>query len=256
MSDTPIPIKGSDLPVYEGDLANVYAIGFRKDTNPKQSVRFALPSSLKKGTYQFEDITGIDALNNPGNYGISLVESWNGQNTFMLTIGYSSWENDDNGLSLYSEIAFSNGVKYRRNNNGEDWGYWILVAIDATAIRAIVRNLAYGATTSTSVITVNAANQLQRDVNTGTTDTTIAFSNLSAIISDGVQLIIVNSRAAAMNVALPTSPFTAAGITYSFTLMLASPMAIPAGKSAELNFSFVFFDDTHCQIRIAGGVEV
>jgi len=42
MSENIIPVKASTLPIYEGNLNNVFGIGYRIDTNPKTSVRFPL----------------------------------------------------------------------------------------------------------------------------------------------------------------------------------------------------------------------
>jgi len=127
--------------------------------------------------------------------------------------------------------------------------------LTATQVKTISRTLITASSASTSTITLDVANQVQSDTNNGTTDVALALSNLPAVSCESF-LTVKNVRAAAFNLVLPTSTFTSGGITYSFTLMVATPLAISASKSAELHFIFVFIDETHCNIRIAGGVEI
>jgi hypothetical protein len=108
-------------------------------------------------------------------------------------------------------------------------------------------------TTSTSEITANCLNRIQYDTNSGTTDVTIAFSNLPTVSIENL-LIINSTQTNAFTVTLPTD-FIGGGINYSIKKMTQNPY-IEVGGSAELNFLFIFTDSTHCEIRITGGTNV
>lgn len=108
-------------------------------------------------------------------------------------------------------------------------------------------------TTSTSQIALNCLNQIQYDTNSGTTDVTIAFSNLPTVSIEN--LLIVNSlQATAFTITLPTD-FVSGGVNYSIKKLTQDPY-IEIGGSCELNFLFIFTDLTHCEIRITGGTNV
>ena len=82
---------------------------------------------FKKGTFQFDDITGVDTIGYPGSFGITLVAPWNDQYNFNLEIRYSSFDEAEQGQSLIAEITFENGIKYRNTQHDGAWGNWILV---------------------------------------------------------------------------------------------------------------------------------
>jgi len=81
---------------------------------------------FKKGTFLFDDITGVDTIGYPGSFGITLVAPWNEQYNFNLEIRYSSFEEAEHGQSLISEITFENGIKYRNTQHDGAWGNWFI----------------------------------------------------------------------------------------------------------------------------------
>jgi len=81
---------------------------------------------FKKGTFLFDDITGVDTIGYPGSFGITLVAPWNEQYNFNLEIRYSSFEEAEQGQSLIAEITFENGIKYRNTQHDGAWGNWML----------------------------------------------------------------------------------------------------------------------------------
>jgi len=105
-------------------------------------------------------------------------------------------------------------------------------------------------TTSTSEVVFYCTNDVQYDNNIGITDTTITLGNLPEQSCEKL-LIVNNTRPSSFNLILPTD-FD----IFTVKNMIQSPVYVPAESSCELSFLFIFFDSTHCEIRITGGTSV